>query len=269
LSSSIDGVHVGRHRLFGFVFYSLVVYLIMSSAYAQTYVLKTVSQHRAKDHYQLMLQYPYIADNASFNRQVYAFLQAQETRFVRNGRLWMEHLRIHTMGGPALSEGIHENSLKIEPQVLLDQNNMISVKFISTTYYMGEAHPDTRLFTLNYDLASHQRLTLADIFRAKVHFLLFLSDFARQQLTSRYIVAKIPDKSLARLNSIREGTRPVQENFQQWNLSARGLLISFQPYQVLPRFFGAPSILIPCDSMRGILSKRSWIKTLCFQAGVS
>jgi hypothetical protein len=50
-----------------------------------------------------------------------------------------------------------------------------------------------------------------------------------------------------------KGASPELKNYQNWTLTARGLVVTFDPYQVGPFAAGAPSVLIPYAELKDVL----------------
>jgi hypothetical protein len=52
---------------------------------------------------------------------------------------------------------------------------------------------------------------------------------------------------------IEEGAAPAAENFEAWNISRRGLAITFDPYQVASYAEGPKHVVVPFGELKSIV----------------
>ena len=76
-------------------------------------------------------------------------------------------------------------------------------------------------------------LALSDLFKADSDYLGAIADYAVNDLKARDALF------------FEEGAAPTAENYQIWNLTPEGLLITFDPYQVAPYAAGTQEVLVP------------------------
>jgi hypothetical protein len=120
----------------------------------------------------------------------------------------------------------------------------VSFRFLITSYAAGAASPTTTVPTLTFDLATGQQMTLSSLF-ANQSYLTTLSNLSRGQLQSTL-------GSAANVNQIDGGTQPVPSNFADWNLTNKGLELSFSQGQVAAVASGVVKIVIPYADLSGI-----------------
>lgn len=120
----------------------------------------------------------------------------------------------------------------------------VSFRFLITSYAAGAASPSTTVPTLTFDLATGQQMTLSSLF-ASQSYLTTLSNLSRSQLQSTL-------GSAANVNQIDGGTQPVPSNFADWNLTNKGLELSFSQGQVAAVASGVVKIVIPYANLSGI-----------------
>lgn len=135
--------------------------------------------------------------------------------------------------------------------VTLATKDLISVWFGVSTYYEGAAHPNQNSKVFNYDLNTGRELKLADLFRPGSDYLKVISDYAVKNLTEvmrERMPGEEPDT-----NWIREGAGPKEENYKNWNLSPKGLEVSFDPYQVAAYAYGPHEVAIPLSALKDVL----------------
>jgi hypothetical protein len=126
---------------------------------------------------------------------------------------------------------------------------IISVRFSIQGNIGGMAHPFLHHAVINYDLANGQELQLADLFKPEVNYLQILSDYSRNVLSK-----KLQDPEM-----VAKGTAPIAENYRIWNINPRGLLITFEEYQVAPYVFGSQKVQIPYSALQHLLAPDSVI----------
>lgn len=148
-----------------------------------------------------------------------------------------------------------ESYLDILFEFVSPPGNIISLKFIATSYTKGAAHPFEYSRTATYDLETGQFVTLNQ---------LFLSGSDYLGAISAYCIAKFQASEISPVFSI-EGALPDARNYRNWNITADGLLITFDEYQVAPYAAGPQLVIVPYSFLQssidllgplaGILSK--------------
>jgi hypothetical protein len=125
------------------------------------------------------------------------------------------------------------SSLWITHTVTAAMDDLVSVLFYVDGYVMGAAHPFHYAQTLNYDLAEVRALSLADLFEPGAPYLEALSEYSLNDLRQQGVL------------EWADGALPEAENYQRWNITPEGLLISFDEYSVAPYAAGPQAVLIP------------------------
>lgn len=110
---------------------------------------------------------------------------------------------------------------------------VIGARYILLSYVSQAAHPVSDIVTVNFNLKTHQLLRLNQLLLASS--LSDMSRFCRSALEKRGV-------SLA---SSWQGTKPIWSNFKHWNITPKGLLISFTDGQVGPHAIGLQTVLVP------------------------
>jgi hypothetical protein len=78
-----------------------------------------------------------------------------------------------------------------------------------------------------------------------------ISDYAVKDLTEQMrekMSGDDPDTDW-----IREGAGPKEENYKNWNISPKGLEISFDPYQVASYAAGPHEVTIPLSALTDVI----------------
>jgi hypothetical protein len=133
------------------------------------------------------------------------------------------------------------SSLWITHTVTAATDDLVSVLFYVDGYVMGAAHPFHYAQTLNYDLGEARVLTLADLFEPSADYLDVLSEYSLNDLQRQGVL------------EWEDGALPAAENFQRWNITPDGLLISFDEYSVAPYAAGPQAVLIPYSALEDLV----------------
>jgi hypothetical protein len=128
-------------------------------------------------------------------------------------------------------------------------DNLISVAFSEGSYTRGAAHGNQLTEVLNYDVKSGKRLALADLFKDKSKYLSVIAAYCQKDLKER---AKKPD-ALVLPELIESGAGPKADNYRAWNITKKGLWITFDPYNVAAYAAGPQYILVPYSVLKDII----------------
>lgn len=125
--------------------------------------------------------------------------------------------------------------------------DLISVAFNVSPYYAGAAHPMHYSMVLNYDLKTGRTLKLSDLFKPRSNHLQVISDYAIKALTKEL-------GAEADSNWIATGAAPDSKNYKSWNITPKGLSITFDPYQVASYAEGEHIVVIPYAALRNVIN---------------
>jgi hypothetical protein len=195
-------------------------------------------------HYQLEIRYPQIIGSSKipaandFNRLVNHFINTKVIKFKHD----------LSQAGP----NNHTNSLKINYElagfVSESQNTeYISIRFTIESFKNGMAHPDRQTEVTNYNLKANRSLALSDLFSSNSGYLETISKNCIKQLQAKHLPNEM----------IKSGAESKQDNYNNWNLTLSGLLITFEEGQVAPRYYGIQQILIPYSSLNAIFTHKT------------
>lgn len=162
---------------------------------------------------------------AAFNALAASLVQMQVDEFKNN-----------VNASPAPRSGGARSELKVSYALLSPSLEIISIKFDISVYIQGAAHPYLTNRTLNFDLEHGVELSLGSLFLPNSDYLLTIANFCAAELQKRDIGF---DQALT------QGAAPLPENYRNWNLTADGLLITFEQYQVAAGAAGPQTVLIP------------------------
>jgi hypothetical protein len=118
---------------------------------------------------------------------------------------------------------------------------LLSVIFYVDGYVMGAAHPFHYSYALNYSLDRARILGLDDLFLSGSNYLEVLSTYCLEDLARQGVLAW------------EEGVQPAPENYQRWNVTPEGLLVSFDEYTVAPYAAGPQAVVVPYALLKEII----------------
>ena len=190
-----------------------------------------------KNLYTMTLNYPYLEGSTDarfdlFNVEVDKIVNSIQQDFLENLK--------NLPGTP--DPNMAPSFLGSEYQITNGNAGLLSVLFSVDYYVSGAAHPNLNFKTLNLNIAEGKVLAMADLFKPGADYLKVISDFCIQDL-----------KKQGRLES-ESGAAPDPQNFRSWNITPQGLLISFDPYQVIAYAMGPQAVTMPYASLKDILN---------------
>lgn len=123
-------------------------------------------------------------------------------------------------------------------------NQIVSLKLSFEGFTSGAAHPYHYTITINYDLEQGKELTLDQLFVPGADYLQPISDYCRTQLATRDIGFQ---------DIFTKGVDPLPDNYKNWNISADGLVITFDEYQVAPYAAGPQTVVVPYSALNQVI----------------
>ena len=173
----------------------------------------------------------------AFNRGVDEIV-SQEIGYFRENVLAQMPVQSFTVG----------SSFDAQSTLILQQGNIWSLKFIFSGYADGAAHPYQYSITFNYDLERGDELSLGDLFPPESDFL---------GVISRYCIAELSRRDIGFYGGFQQGAEPSPENYRSWNITAGGLSITFDEYQVAPYAAGPQIVLVPYGELASLINSKS------------
>lgn len=186
--------------------------------------------------YTINIQVPAIPDNndphaLAFNSEMQTIVQSQIDEFKKAAS------EARGPVGPASLDGKYN---------LLFQNGFIaSIKF-EFLGYTGGAHPYLNILTANYDLAQSRPVALSDLFLPNSNYLEVISNYCIAELSKIFVDFAS--------GTWATGAAPTPENYEDWNITPDGLLITFDTYQVGPGASGPQTVLIPYSALQTVIN---------------
>ncbi|HEX3100480.1 MAG TPA: DUF3298 domain-containing protein [Pyrinomonadaceae bacterium] len=142
------------------------------------------------------------------------------------------------------------NYIDIGYNIEYADEELISVSF-GEDIYEGGAHGNQLTFTLTYDLKAGHEIKLADLFRPGAKYLETISSYAIPDLKGRKDPDSGENMGIAQ-DIFEDGAKPTVDNYRNWNITKKGLLFTFPPYQVAAYAYGAQTVIVPYSQLKDI-----------------
>lgn len=142
-----------------------------------------------------------------------------------------------------LSDVSPSSSLDVTYTPVLQRGNLWSLKFDFAGYFAGAAHPYLYSLTVNYDLDQGRELALSDLFLPNSNYL---------ELIANYCIAELGKRDILGFDGSLPGAAPTPENYRNWNITADGLLITFDESQVAANAAGPQAVNVPYSELQAV-----------------
>jgi hypothetical protein len=136
-------------------------------------------------------------------------------------------------------------------ELISPPGNLLSLQLHIEGYSDGAAHPYHLTSSYNYDLEKGQEVTLDQLFLPGSEYLTPIADYCSAELSKRNIGFEM----------FSDGAKPLPENYAVWNVSADGLVITFNEYQVAPYAAGPQEVTIPFTALKDIINPQGPLNT--------
>ncbi|PYS50153.1 MAG: hypothetical protein DMF68_08070 [Acidobacteria bacterium] len=147
---------------------------------------------------------------------------------------------------PETRMGPAGSSFDVSYSVEISTNDLVSIIFYIDSFYEGAAHGLHVSDTFNYNLDTGKELNLADLFKPNSGYLNLISKHTISDLKKQ--LGPDSDKDW-----IEKGAGPSEENFKSWNVTRKGLEITFDPYQVASYAEGPHEVVVPFSVLRSAI----------------
>ena len=142
------------------------------------------------------------------------------------------------------------SSLEVKYILVSQIGDLWSFKFDFSFYSDTAAHPGLYSITLNYDLGQGRELALNDLFLPNSNYL---------ETISNYCVAELKKQPYSD-SFFLDGAKPTTENYRNWNITAEGLMITFDQYQVAPGASGPQIITMSYEVLKAVINPQGPLK---------
>ena len=209
-------------------------------------VAKVIKEANKQKLYSVNAEYPQIDGDARFD----GFNKEARTLINKDVAAFKTSETTGDAAGPSDFPGENQTStLEAGYDFHYASDNLVSVAFTEGTYSRGAAHGNSLTAVINYDVKSGKKLALADLFKDKSKYLSVIASYCQKELKER---ARKPD-SMYLPELLETGAGPRADNYRAWNITKKGLWITFDPYQVAAYAAGPQYILVPYSVLKDII----------------
>jgi hypothetical protein len=197
---------------------------------------KTLHESEDAPRYEIDARWPLLEGEG--NHKAATFNQAAERFAIEQVRLFKENL--YGLPDDPLFDDAY-SSLTIDFVPTYEANGIFAVLFHISFYSAGAAHPGSYSHAINYDLRTEKVLALEDLFLPDADYMNVISHACIEDLKTRQVL------------EWEEGALPSAENYQVWNITPQGLLVTFDEYRVASYAAGPQSVVVPYTKLMPIL----------------
>jgi len=133
--------------------------------------------------------------------------------------------------------------------------SLVSIRYSVFHFGAGAAHANHWTDVSNFQLAPLTGLTLNSLFQTKSPYLQTLSQYCINQLAEQKSQGEPSE-------SVRHGAGTDFENFSKFNITGKGLLITFDEYQVDSYAAGASQVEVPKEILRDFVNAKCSVAEL-------
>lgn len=144
------------------------------------------------------------------------------------------------------------SSLDITYELVSQIANIWSLRLNISFYFAGAAHPGLEITTVNYDLAQGKELELNALFLPGTNYL---------ESISKYCTAELSNQGID-FDAFSTGAAPTLENYSNWNITADGIQITFEPGIVDAYAAGPKTIQVPYSVIQTIIDPQGPLRPI-------
>ena len=168
-----------------------------------------------------------------FNKQAAKLIQSE-----------IEYFRKNILTAIPDNSGTANSSFNTQYTLVFQGGALWILKFDFSGYAAGAAHPYHYSLTLNYDLEQGRKLSMSELFPKDSDYL---------GVISRYCIAELSKRDIGFYGGFERGAEPEAKNYRNWNITANGLMITFDEYQVAPYAAGPQTVTIPYGALTTVI----------------
>jgi len=222
--------------LYCFLFLVLFITILFFTFFPKKEVLVIPTLSNGKTYYEekIYTQNDSYKLNATFPHTEYPNLNQQIKNKVQEE---IDFFKQEIKDAKIVNQQLYTFDLWYEPY---SYQNYLSFHFY-VSIYTGGAHPNTYSFSINYDTAMKNLVTIQTLKKEDKNILNKLSTYTYQTLLKNEKIGN----SLFEKNLLKTGTAPKEENFKTFVFTPEGLMVFFDRYQVAPYAYGEFYVVVP------------------------
>ena len=176
----------------------------------------------------------------NINARIYSFIKNDIDTFIKDVAEHEKEFKSEDMG----------SGLEYSDSVLFINENIFSIILQNFSFYAGAAHPNTNYYSMTFDLNTGNLVPFDNLFIKKSNYLKKISSICIKDLKkqAKNFGAEFDEEML------NNGAGPKSENFSNYNITKKGLLITFNRYQVAAYVFGELEVFIPYNKIKDYIN---------------
>jgi hypothetical protein len=135
------------------------------------------------------------------------------------------------------------SSLDMQFSLVSPPGDIISIKYLITGYADGASQIFHNIRTVSFNIEKGQVVAIEQLFLPGTSYLQVISDNCRAELAARNIS----------FEGFASGADPLVENYQNWNITADGLMVTFNEEQVASYSAGPQTVTVPYSALKDII----------------
>jgi hypothetical protein len=206
-------------------------------------------EEREERRFDLSIEYPLLQPDSSsgvktVNERLLSFAQEQAQKFRTE---WVDK-------GYDPNDTSLWPSLEIRHSIGLFSESTLSIRFTILSFHPAAAHPNSNTRTFNFSFDPFVEYTFMELYRKDVDYLKVISEYCIRDIQRQRSIETGGESRSDTLDDwLATGAGPKHSNFQNLVLTAEGLDVIFDPYQVGSYAEGRREVRIPMTVLSAIL----------------
>ena len=234
-------------------FIAIVILILFSFPvllFSQKIKYETISykDSNSAKRYQISVKYPQIVKHYDdkVQKQLNSIIKTEINNVADDFKKDMEEWDMTDVSGDFSSE------FDCSFEMYYNMDNIFSFSFEIFTYYAGAAHPYSYSKCMNLDIENVKIIDLNSMFKDTVSGLNKLSEYCYNDLKKQSEKTDLCTDD----EWLKEGTKPVNENYKSISVEQDGLLVIFNSYQVSCYAAGPQQVKIPYSELKNVLNPK-------------
>lgn len=208
-----------------------------------------IKEESKKPKFEAFLEYPRIIGSSNPNAEKFNALMKSEV--TKGLAAFKKDLAGQDSLPPEMSE--MGNSYDTGYSIYFADDNLVSVEMVISTYSAGAAHGSHQMQVYNYNLKDGREWKLSELFTPGAKYLQALSKYSTDNLLKR-LKPEGQDGMCSDPDWVKKGAEPTAEAYRSWNISKKGLVITFGEYEVACYAGGPQYVTVPYSEFKSIIN---------------
>ncbi|MDD5437525.1 MAG: DUF3298 and DUF4163 domain-containing protein [Patescibacteria group bacterium] len=209
---------------------------LTSSPVASVYSFKDGTVSEKTKYVEIKATYPVMTGGqnsvtTAFNAKIKSFIDLEVAQFKKDTQSAADY------------PGVGPLYLNYYYNIPYNQNGLISV-VMQKESFTGGAHPNTTYKTYLFNTQNSKFLVLGDLFKPTSDYLGTIASYTKSQLQAKFL-KDAQQNGQTEAEWFSEGAEPKAANYENFNLTDKGINFIFPPYQVAAYAYGTQEQVVP------------------------